>query len=317
MDFLEKRLYEIDKINNSNYKDNNNKNLKTPKLIKQYNLCNKGYINYLKSYFFITENKPKYINNKLTILDIASGTGLLALSFLNAIYEKDKEYVLILNDILFNKSSDKNIGYIKSIIEDIDENCENITIEINAFDLKTNDLEEFNKLKNFVLISDPTISTNNANCFETVNDFFENDNINSIFSKATYIIFKDSIKLKTKYKRMFENEKYDTLIEGLNFDLITNNDINILKLFDKNINNEINSLVCYSSSELANIYFFNSKSKLQMGEENSYFYQGYAIDYSSIAYLTIEEENKKMKDTLNIISENEIMKKYEYLKGNL
>lgn len=317
MEYLEKRLYEIDYINNSNYKDINNKNLKTPKLIKQYNLCDIEYINYIKSYFNKTENKPKYIHNKLTIIDITSGTGLLALSFLNAIYEENKEYILILNDILFKKINDTNINYIKSNIDLINKMYKNITIEIRTLDIKNDSLDEFIFLDNFVLISDPTISTKNSDSFETIDDFFNNDNINKLFYKASYILFKDSVQLGKKYKKMFEHKKYDKLEEGLDLEIISKNDLDLLSIFNKNINQDIKHLVNYSIKKLASIYFFNNKSKLLMGEENNYYYNGYSLDYSSIEYQNIEEENNKMKNILKLISQQEIINKYEELKDIL
>ncbi len=317
MDFLEKRIYEIDEINNYNYKDSDGKKEKTPKLIKQYDLCQKEYINYLKSYFSITNNKPKYINNVLTILDITSGTGLLALSFVNAIYDKNKQYKIILNDILFAKDNDINIRYVKSNIDLINKKYSNINIELKSQDIKNSNLSDYKLLKDFILIADPSISESNVNSFKSINNFFKNNNILEIFSNASYILFKDSVKLDKKYKKMFEYKKYDKIVERFDLDLITKEDIYLLKIFNKPIDNEIEEIVNYIPNKLANIYFFNGISKLEVGEESNYFYSGYAIDYSSVEYNRINDKNNNIKDLLLSITKDEITMKYAELKEKL
>ncbi len=316
MQILEKTIHQIDNIINCNYKDKNGKKLKILKLISRYDLCDKSYLNYIKSYMNITTHKPKILEN-ITIIDISSGTAILALSFLNAIYNKNTKYKLILNDILFANRDDQNIQIVLEILEDLENKIENISIEIRDKDILKNDLKDLESLDSFILIADPSISTNNANSFKTLEQFFSNEIVDFLFKKASYILFKDSINIKSKYKELFKYKRYDQLEEGLNINLISKIKITILSIFNKNINKNIKSISNYCQEKLAKIYFFYDTTKLHEGEMSNFYYNGYTLDNSSVEYQILEEENNRMLKSYENISLEEVINKYEDLKGKL
>lgn len=317
MEILEKVIYQLDSINTANYKDKNNKKIKKTKLGKRYDLCNRAYLNYLKSYMSVTTHNPEI--KDITILDITSGTGILALSFLNAIYNEKVDYTLILNDILFSDNKDQNIREVIVLLQSLNSRVDNVNIIIKNYDvLKDEGFSEFQVLDNFLLIADPSISTNNANSFNSIEQFFSNETVTLLFQKASYILFKDTIDIKKKFKQLFEYKKYDQLEEGLNnIDLISKAKINILKVFNNYVNEDVEQVSNYCFEKLAKIYFFYCSSRIKDGEMNNFYYNGYTLEYSSAEYQSIEYENKKMKKLYDDISIDEILKKYEDLKAQL
>lgn len=317
MEILEKAIYQLDIINNANYKDKNNKKIKKTKLGKRYDLCNKAYLNYLKSYMSVTTHNPEI--KDMTILDITSGTGILALSFLNAIYNRNVEYTLFLNDILFTDDKDQNIRESIAILESLNSSIDNVNVIINDYNiLKDEEFSKFQALDNFLLIADPSISTNNANSFNSLKQFFSNETVNLLFQKAAYILFKDTTNIKKKFNQLFEYKSYDQLEEGLdNINLISKDKINILKILNKSINDSVEHVSTYCPEKLAKIYFFYGSSRIKVGEMNNFYYNGYTLEYSSAEYQLIEDENKKMKKVYDEISIEEISKKYEELKVQL